>query len=414
MPYRRPVLSSAVNATLEQLEERRHLSSAINASKILVVTGTSSADTISIEFTANRIVLRDNGAVTKYVFSAMTGISISTLAGNDTVTLPQNLPGFTSMEINTGDGSDTVTGSNLGEKITLGAGNDTANGNGGDDAIFGQDGNDVINAGDGNSDRVYPGLGNDTVSGGTGTFDTLTYQDRNDGVTVRIDGGGPSGNLTAAESDTVANDFENAVGGLGNDLVIGNAGANVIGGSKGDDTLDGGLGKDQIFGDEGIDTVTYASRTIAVKIQLPNASSGNGQAGELDQLFTLENAIGGKGNDAIYGDILANSIVGGDGNDYIDAGDGNDTVEGGNGRDYIIAGPGTNRVRGGGHNDTIIGGPHRDVIYGDGGDDSILSGKGNDYISGGTGADIIDGGVGTDSSIKDTLDTVTNVETLLT
>jgi Ca2+-binding RTX toxin-like protein len=50
---------------------------------------------------------------------------------------------------------------------------------------------------------------------------------------------------------------------------------------------------------------------------------------------TIENAIGGSGNDTITGNTVANALTGGAGNDTLYGGDGNDTLDGGLGTDNL-------------------------------------------------------------------------------
>ncbi|MFL9694702.1 M10 family metallopeptidase C-terminal domain-containing protein, partial [Aeromonas veronii] len=50
---------------------------------------------------------------------------------------------------------------------------------------------------------------------------------------------------------------ENAIGGSGSDLLIGNDVANVLKGGAGNDILYGGLGADQLWGGAGADTFVY-------------------------------------------------------------------------------------------------------------------------------------------------------------
>ena len=59
---------------------------------------------------------------------------------------------------------------------------------------------------------------------------------------------------------------------------------------------------------------------------------------------TIENAIGGSGNDTLVGNITNNNLSGGVGNDTINAGDGNDTISGGAGNDVIDGGDATDVV----------------------------------------------------------------------
>lgn len=54
----------------------------------------------------------------------------------------------------------------------------------------------------------------------------------------------------------------------------------------------------------------------------------------------IENATGGRGNDVLGGNELANRLRGGDGNDQLSGFDGNDTLDGGNGSDKLDGGNG--------------------------------------------------------------------------
>ncbi len=64
---------------------------------------------------------------------------------------------------------------------------------------------------------------------------------------------GLKGNVSIAAGVTV----ENAIGGSGSDLLIGNDVANVLKGGAGNDILYGGLGADQLWGGAGADTFVY-------------------------------------------------------------------------------------------------------------------------------------------------------------
>ncbi|WP_424969770.1 Ig-like domain-containing protein [Dinoroseobacter sp. S76] len=65
--------------------------------------------------------------------------------------------------------------------------------------------------------------------------------------------GGRTGNLTLAVGTVI----ENAIGGSGNDLFIGNEADNVFQGGAGNDLFIGQLGNDVFHGDAGFDTVVY-------------------------------------------------------------------------------------------------------------------------------------------------------------
>jgi len=108
---------------------------------------------------------------------------------------------------------------------------------------------------------------------------------------------------------------------------------------------------------------------------------------------TIENVIGGDGNDSITGSAGNNVLDGGlgIGNDSIDGGAGNDTISGGGGDDHLIGGAGADSIDGGAGTDTIIGGTGNDTLLGGDGNDgfSYTFGDGIDAISGGQGTDAL-------------------------
>ena len=122
--------------------------------------------------------------------------------------------------------------------------------------------------------------------------------------------------------------IENATGGRGDDVLIGNSAANVLTGNDGNDTL---LGRD------GNDTL----------------NGGN----------ALDNLDGGAGNDTLNGGNSADTLYGGDGND---------TLNGGNDQDVLDGGAG---------NDSLNGGNGKDVyVFGDAGTDTIVGYEKNEKI----------------------------------
>ena len=143
--------------------------------------------------------------------------------------------------------------------------------------------------------------------------------------------------------------IENAIGGYGDDKLIGNnvanilyggAGNDTIGGGVGNDTLDGGAGNDIIDGGTGIDTLTYANANAGIIVDLSKTSSqATGGSGN-DTILNIENLIGSNYNDTLTGSKLANIIYGGAGNDTIKGVAGNDTIDGGAGNDTLDGGSG--------------------------------------------------------------------------
>ncbi|MGL4490153.1 MAG: calcium-binding protein [Rhizobiaceae bacterium] len=150
------------------------------------------------------------------------------------------------------------------EGLVGGAGNDTVVGNasanylygsGGDDFIFGQGGADSLVGGSG-TNQLYGGVGADSHVGGTG-IDYARYDDANHGnLTIRLDFAGL--NTGAAAGDTYTG-IEGLVGGLGNDVIIGNATDNYIFGGGGADYINGLAGNDVLSGGSGADRFVFST-----------------------------------------------------------------------------------------------------------------------------------------------------------
>ena len=152
-------------------------------------------------------------------------------------------------------GNDTLDGGSGVNVLWGGTGNDLLDGHGGHDVIHGEEGNDVIIA----------GAGSDTIDGGVGQ-DEVRFMDPEVLYGVHIDLGNPipSGphagailvldNLIGAGSHGLVKNVESFVGspfadkmldGVGDDRLVGNAGADTITiGAGGTDTVLGGAGAD--------------------------------------------------------------------------------------------------------------------------------------------------------------------------
>lgn len=269
----------------------------------------------------------------------------------------------------------------------------------GDDILTGTEGADLIQGMDGD-DVITAGAGNDLVQGGAG--DDL------------LDGG------------------------AGNDSLFGGEGDDELLGGVGDDLLSGGAGDDLLNGGAGTDTADYSDDTAGVRVDLARGEASGEQSGE-DELVSIENVIGGAGNDTLIGDAGANLLRGGAGNDVLNGGAGNDTLDGGAGNDTIDGGEGfdvldlsgatgpvmadfaagivsgagigtdsfrniellqfgagNDVVTGGNGNEAFNGGAGDDKLGGGTGNDTLIGGEGNDTLDGGSGHDLIDGGTGND------------------
>ena len=76
--------------------------------------------------------------------------------------------------------------------------------------------------------------------------------------------------------------------------------------------------------------------------------------GDPEDATGIENVIGSKFNDAIFGNEAANNISGGNGDDWLSGLGGDDFVSGGNGNDWIYGGLGADTLTGGANADTFI------------------------------------------------------------
>lgn len=177
--------------------------------------------------------------------------------------------------------------------------------------------------------------------------------------------GGYDLNMNIAR-DTV---IEDAVGGRGRDLIVGNTVGNRLNGGAGDDTLRGGAGRDTLIGGdgadvfqggEGRDTVIFGGNR-AVTVDL---SRGGRQATGVgaDSFTSIEGLIGGNRNDVFTGNGAANSLAGAGGNDRLLGAGGHDTLTGGGGNDMLDGGTGNDRLSGGGGADTFRFASGRDVV----------------------------------------------------
>lgn len=163
-----------------------------------------------------------------------------------------------------------------------------------DDTMFGSETRDDTFDGGGGADYLYGG----------GGIDTVNFARSATGVAVDLDAG-----LTW---DGVAHDrlntIESAIGSRFDDVLFGS--------ERFDDILDGGPGgADLLAGGGGSDTANYASSERGVIIDLIAGSTWDGVA--QDRLTRVENAMGSRFADAIFGDNSPNILAGGGGADRL-------------------------------------------------------------------------------------------------
>ena len=103
----------------------------------------------------------------------------------------------------------------------------------------------------------FGGLATNPTLADTSGVDTINAAAVSKSVRLDLVGGnksnGGSGDFTVASGSII----ENAIGGLGNDTLMGNAVNNSLRGNAGNDTMSGGAGNDTIDGGSGIDTALY-------------------------------------------------------------------------------------------------------------------------------------------------------------
>ena len=297
-------------------------------------------------------------------------------------------------DIMSGDaGADTVVGDNgtltwsgaltPDDSQTAGSfGNDTMNGNDGDDVMYGELGGDTMH-GDADHDRMLGDLG--TVSAASGTDP--------DGVPVSTT------KLVLPE-----------VGGV--DRMYGDAAADRMWGGYADDVMEGGPGDDYLEGNDGADTLRGFDSVVDGTPPV---------AGICDPTVDNDDIIGGSSSanpDSTKRDVGETLIQGNCGYDVILGDNGQltrsaassttwtqDVVQKGPARTIVL--DDTSRpaaelplVSGG---DTIQGNDGNDKVFGEGGDDVINGNDGDDVVVGNQDIDTIHGDAGEDDVIGGSL-----------
>ena len=197
---------------------------------------------------------------------------------------------------------------------------------------------------------------------------------------------------------------ENAIGGSGNDHMVGNQLGNTLTGNAGDDWLDGGLGNDTLIGGTGNDTYFVDNPGDVI---VENAGEGNDTVaasfsyslvGTQLENVTLTgtadiNATGTDADNVLTGNSGSNILTGGLGNDtYVIQNIGDIIVEAaGAGTDTVVSSV-TYTLGANLENLTLTG---HDNLNGTGnaGDNVINGNIGDNYLSGGAGNDTLVGDI---------------------
>lgn len=291
------------------------------------------------------------------------------------------------------------------ENIAGGSAADTLTGDSLANILIGNDGADTLKG----------GLGNDVLDGGNG-IDTADYLEKTDAITVTLNGAANATVLVRGVSEDIIRGVENILSGSGADTLVGDTASNMFRGALGADFIDGGAG---------VDTADYREKTGSVEVALSGASDSFVFVGGVveDTIRNIENVFGGKGNDTLTGDGLANTLNGNDGKDLLTGGGGADILDGGAASDTASYRDKTASVSvtldGATYTTVTVGGAAEDTIrnveniWGGTGNDSLSGDANANLLSGGGGSDILFGGAGADIFQFDFALGSTNVDTVL-
>jgi serralysin len=208
--------------------------------------------------------------------------------------------------------------------------------------------------------------GNNYVSAGYGDDYVLNYFEGGNDIFL----GYGDDFYKATIRGRASGEFDIVAGGAGNDRFEVNSFVSVYKGESGNDTFLS-VGFNNTFdGGVGVDTISFIlqdnvsgerGRGVTVDLAAQKASTATGR---LEDLISIENAIGTQlGDDDITGSAGANVLQGLGGDDILD-------------------GLGSN-----------------DILYGGSGDDDLYGGSGHDILNGGTGFDYLYGGSGEDTFV---------------
>ena len=319
-----------------------------------VVFTRGGADTVNAGLGNDRIVMADGAETvdggadldTVDYSNAINTVEIDLSLGTGSGGLAEGDTFINVEDVIGGAGDDVIIGTDGLNVLKGGDGNDELFGGAGDDWIYGEDGDDRLYGEDG-QDRLFGGAGDDYLTGGS------------DGSLDYYYGGAGNDFLNSRSGSSFM------YGGDGDDILAGDDGTDVMFGEVGNDTFRLSLGDDLIFGGLGNDTLSNANGLEVfdtVTIDLAAGTASGITIGMANEIYDIENYIGGREKDIVTGSTGANVINGG----------GVDDVLAGNAGD-----------------DHLIGSFQNDQLFGNAGDDRLAGGQGNDKISGGDGIDTV-------------------------
>lgn len=416
-------------ATVEGLGARVRVLNGSPTDRIQV-TGVSTADTVRIAGTAGAdtvTVFADGTDVavagaTAAMQLRLTGVEVADVdlgAGGDSFSVVGNVAGLVALDVDGGDGDDTLLGGNGADVLIGGTGDDFLDGNQGPDTLTGGDGADTF--------QWDPGDTSDTVNGGAGA-DRLVFNgsaaserfelsstaaghaqlfrdvaavvmdlDDIELIDLRALGGTDTvtvDDLAATDVDELRTDLAASGGGddAGIDTVVVPPGL-MVGQDAQGATIDGLGAQVRVLNGSATDRIQVTANTPADVVKVAGTAGADTVSVFADgtdvavtgataamQLRLTGIAVldvdlaGGSDSFSAVGNLAALITL------DVDGGDGDDTLLGGNGADVLAGGAGNDFVDGNQGMDTVTLGDGADVFQWDPGDAS-------DTVTGGAGAD---------------------------
>ena len=314
---------------------------------------------------------------------ATEAININTLGGDDIVNALPGISPIVHLTLDGGEGNDVLTGAEGDDVLLGGPGDDNLSGGRGNDLVNGGDGNDTL-AGNAGIDAVFGELGDDVMVWNTGDGNDIMEGGEGNDI-ARIFGADDADDIFAvnAAGSLVRVDSGDPVA---ESVHIGTSESMEVNLQGGDDAL-------TINDLPGIPFLTAINADGGAGSDVIDASA------QLNPAISLF-AVGGEGDDLLFGTASDDLLSGGIGDDVIFANAGDDVILGGEGGDVIDGNGGDDVMNGNGGEDVMSGGPGADIMAGDDGDDILTGEDGDDMLDGGLGDDILDGGPGDDVALN--------------
>ncbi len=313
-------------------------------------SGQTSLKTISFSGNAdNAYTLDGRGDPIQFIASQADNLMVTANDADNTIT--------------TGNGNDTISGSGGADTINGGASKNTGVGEPGKDTVDYSASTAAVNvnvsSGAGTGGQAQGDqLSNIETLIGSSASDTLEFSSASTAVTADLILGTSNQKLNGSAQDLTFSSFENVVGSANDDRFVASSVANDLKGGNGSDTVDysnsaavvvdlhtgkgfdnhakddtyssienliGGAGDDTFFASEaansftgngGVNRVHYEHSTAGVTINL-STGQGSGGFAEGDRFATIQNATGSSHNDTFVANDKGNHFDGGNGTDTV-------------------------------------------------------------------------------------------------